>query len=366
LEIVTMITLFCIHPKGFNVGNEAIHLGLRHLLYEAFGEVINIISLPAVSHYESQAKAGLTARVIHEINQYGHGVVVGGGNLYENGELSVDLNSLRCLEPPLMLFSLSRGRIYNRSLKLVDRTDAMPEHVVRALNERAEFSLARDEATLEYLHGIGCQRAELGGCPTVFLNAIASQLPPLPAGEEPGVLLSIRNPPLMNIPLKLQAGVRDDVAGLVQALRKLNLGVVRLLCHDHRDIPFAASFRDVDYVYTGDVYSYLSLLKSCRLSVSFRLHATLPCLSFGTPSLKISYDERASSLLKTLGLEGWNTNLVNCQDLVGEVLQRYEQISDLLQALEPTRQKWQQSYEGNLATLSKFAADVRACKDQQT
>src|SRR5665647_1466823 len=117
-----MITLFCVRPKGFNVGNDAIYLGMQHFLYEAFGEVVNLVSLPATKRYDSVAHAGLTARSIHEINQYGDGVIVGGGNLYENGELDVDLDALEALRVPLMLFSLSRGRIYGRRDELVDRT----------------------------------------------------------------------------------------------------------------------------------------------------------------------------------------------------------------------------------------------------
>ena len=31
-----MINLFCIRPKGFNVGNDAIFQGTRHFLYKAF------------------------------------------------------------------------------------------------------------------------------------------------------------------------------------------------------------------------------------------------------------------------------------------------------------------------------------------
>lgn len=357
-----MITLFCIHPKGFNVGNEAIHIGLRHLLYEAFGQVVNLITLPTVSHYESHAKAGLTSKVIHEINQFGHGVIVGGGNIYENGELNVNVNALPSLEPPLLLFSLSRGRIYNRNLELVDRTDAMPDNIIRALNERADYSLVRDQATVDYLHGIGCTDAQLGGCPTVFLNAVADQLPALPAGEDPGILLSIRNPVLMNIPLRLQTRVRYDVERLIAELRGLDLGPVRLLCHDHRDIPFAASFQEIDYIYTGDVYSYLALLRSCRLSVSFRLHATLPCLSFGTPSLHISYDERAISLFQTLGLEQWDTNYVESTDVVESVLDRYRRLDELQAQLGDVKKRWRSFYDLNMNTLGKFVTDVQTRK----
>ena len=76
-----MINLFCIRPKGFNVGNDAIYLGLQHFLCGAFGEVVNLISLPATAKYESHATAGLTGKTIYEINQYGHGVTVGGAIL---------------------------------------------------------------------------------------------------------------------------------------------------------------------------------------------------------------------------------------------------------------------------------------------
>ncbi len=72
-----MITLFNIRPRALNVGNDVIAIGLRNLMTEAFGEVVNVISLPATSKYEAHAKAGLDAATIYEINQYGHGVIVG-------------------------------------------------------------------------------------------------------------------------------------------------------------------------------------------------------------------------------------------------------------------------------------------------
>lgn len=355
-----MITLFCIQPKGFNVGNDAIHLGLRQLLHEAFGEVVNVISLPATSRYEAHGKAGLTAKTIHEINQYGHGVIVGGGNLYENGELDLNLDALEALEAPLMLFSLSRGRIYNRRGELVPRTDAMPRPRVVALNRKASHSLARDASTLAFLHELGCERAQLGGCPTVFLDRIANRLPPLPPNEPGGVLLSVRNPDLMNIPLERQAMVRRQVERLINLASLLGKGPVRLLCHDHRDIAFAASFPEVEYVYTGDVYSYLSLLRAATLNISFRLHATLPCLSFGTPSVSITYDERAQSLLQTLGLGAWDINLMACDDVVEAVADRCARLDDLWSMVEAAQPTWQALHGTMLGALQQFRDEVVA------
>ncbi len=323
-----MTTLFCIHPHGFNVGNHAIHLALRGMLDRTFGELVNLVSIPATTRFESHGRAGLTAGVVHEINQYADGVIVGGGNLLENGQLDVDHTALRALEPPMMLFSLSRGRIHNRRGRLVDRTDVMPDATIRALHEHAMASVARDEATAGHLTRIGCERVVLGGCPTITLGDEADRLPAIPDRDAAAVLISVRTPELMNVPLAIRAGVRGQVERLA-ALAAERTGVVpRLLCHDHRDIPFAASFPGLDYVWTGDVARFVALLRSARLVLSYRLHAALPCLALGTPFVNVSYDERSASAMSTHGLADWDVPLLD-GDPVETVARRLDAIDDL-------------------------------------
>lgn len=358
-----MINLFCIRPQGFNVGNDVIFLGLQHFLRMAFGEVVNLISLPATSRYESQAKAGLTGKTIYEINQYGHGVIVGGGNLYENGELDVNLDALPSLEVPLLLFSLSRGRIYNRRHQLVSRTDAMPERVIQALHRKACRSLARDQATFTFLQRIGCDPI-LGGCPTIFVDRLADRLPALAECDRNTALISVRNPALMSIPLETQARVYQDVLAIIALLRREGYADVRLLCHDHRDIAFAASFPDIDYVYTGDVDTYLALLRACAINVTYRLHSMLPCLSFGTPTIKISYDERALSLVDTLGLGDWNIDMMQTRDVAGKVRDRYRHLKDLRTLRSSVRPVWEQLHTSMLDGFRHFAQEVRAYRSQ--
>jgi hypothetical protein len=358
-----MINLFCIRPHGFNVGNDVIFLGLQHFLRESFGEVVNLISLPATSRYESQAKAGLTAKTIYEMNQYGHGVIVGGGNLYENGELDVNLDALPSLEVPLLLFSLSRGRIYNRRLQLVPRTDAMPERVIQALHRKACRSLARDQATFTFLQRIGCDPV-LGGCPTIFVDRMANRLPPLAECDRNTALISIRNPALMSIPLEKQAQVYQDILEMIGFLRRDGFSDVRLLCHDHRDIGFAASFPDIEYVYTGDVYTYLALLRACALNITYRLHSMLPCLSFGTPTIKISYDERALSLVDTLGFGEWNIDLMQTRDVPAKVRERYRHLKDLRTLRSSVRPIWEKLNHSMLDGFRHFATEVRAYRQQ--
>lgn len=361
-----MINLFCIRPKGFNIGNEAIFMGLQHFIDESFGQMVNLISLPATSRYESQSKGGLTAKTIYEINQFGHGVIVGGGNLYENGELDVVMDALKSLEPPLMLVSLSRGRIYNRRRQLVERTDAMPNRVIQALHERADYSLARDTATLAHLHSLGCDSAMLGACPTLFLDRVQQQLPPLFPTDKGEVLISIRHPSLMNIPLQKQAEVAGDIRDLVAYLKSTGRNDVRLLCHDHRDLQFAASFTDLDCVYTGDIYHYLSLLRGCGLMITYRLHSALPCFSFGTPAIHIGYDERGNSLMETVGLGEWNIDMVSSKNTVADVINRVERIGEFPQVRATAQQVWEGFHGVMSGAFKSFSRDVITYRESCT
>jgi hypothetical protein len=351
-------TIYNIRPKAFNVGNDVIHLALRHLLDEAFGRIVNVISVPATSRYESHGACGLTAKTVYEINQYGDGVIVGGGNLYENGELQLDVEALARLEVPLLLYGLSWGRVYNRRGELVPRTDAMPDRTIRALNDRADYSLARDGATLAHLHAIGCARARLGGCPSIFLERSADRLPPVPAADRSGVLVSIRNPALMSVPPPVQARVRGQIEAVLDFLRREGHGDVRLLCHDPRDVAFATSFPDTEYVYPGDVYRYLGLLRSCQVCVSFRLHGTLPCLSYGRPVINVSYDERGTSAMQSVGMGEWDVNLVESADPVADVIGRYRRLAGLERLRGDAAATWAGHLETSLAVLRQFAERV--------
>jgi polysaccharide pyruvyl transferase WcaK-like protein len=357
-----LITLFCIHPKGFNIGNDAIHFALRELVHQAFGRVVNIISLPATSVYESQARAGLTPKTVHEINRFGDGVIVGGGNLFENGEFIISPDALGALEPPLMLFSLSRGRVYNRNLELVQRTDAMSSALTKSLHRAADYTLVRDSATQRHLESIGCVGAKLGGCPTIHLNESRDQLPRLPDAEVPGTLISIRNPSLVNLPRRLQAHIQADIEATIDLLRARNVGRIRILCNDVRDVEFATLFqasRQVDYVYTSDVRWYLALLKAAKLVVSYRLHATLPAFSYGTPAISISYDERALSLLGDLGLGDWDINMVEEGNLVAGIENRLDRLAELDGLRAANAPRWSEIKGLQLESMTEFAGDVK-------
>lgn len=346
--------LFIIRPKGLNVGNDAIYLGLKSLISQSFDNLPNIITIPATSKYESSGKAGLTASTVHEINQYGHGVIIGGGNLYENGELEFDLQALQRLEPPLMLFSLSRGRIYGRDDSLIERTDAMLDDRILALNNRADLSLSRDQATQTYLESLGVKTSVMGACPTLFLGDISSRLPQVPKANSEATLISIRTPDLMNISLRRQGRVHDQVSEIYNLLKEQGHENIQLLCHDVRDVSFAASFGDIPYIYLSDPYDFLALLKSARLLVSFRIHASLPALSFATNFVNISYDERASSLMAAAGLEEWDINLVKTDNLTGVVRSRLKNLDALDRIRQDRAKHWSELSMVQRDLMSQF------------
>jgi polysaccharide pyruvyl transferase WcaK-like protein len=326
-----MITLFNIRPFGLNVGNDAIFVAMQRLIYKAFGSLVNIISIPATSKYESHSIAGLSAQTIHRINQIGDGVIIGGGNLFENGEIEVNSNALKALDVPMMIYSVSRGRVYNKNDKLVQRTDVIPDQKLLDLYGASKINLLRDKATFDYMKSIGCSNIEIGGCPTLHLNELnLHTLGYLDYKKNisESLIISIRTPELMNISSAKKTRVRIDILDFINEFKN-DFSDVKLLCHDVRDIDFAKSIPNSSYIYTGDVFAYLNVIRQCKMVISYRLHSFLPALSFNTPAIKISYDERAISLIDTIGMKDWNINMAKEENVLEEVKYRYDNINNL-------------------------------------
>lgn len=334
-----MINLYSIRPKGFNIGNEAIFIGVQHFMRQAFNESFNIITLPATTKYEGQRKGGFSAQTVYEMNRNGDGVIVGGGNLYENNELDIDPIAIKALNKPLMVCSVSRGKIYDDSIVLVDRTNVMPDSKIELLHSKTDISLSRDIATTNHIKNLGCETT-LGGCPTLFMNEIPQHLVPLLGNEKTDALISIRTPSLMSIPIRKQYETRDQILEMIKLLKSKGYKNIKFLCHDHRDIEFANSIPEIDYYFTDDIYTYLTYLRNTRLCLTFRLHSFLPCLAFNVPTIKISYDERALSMLDTVNMSDWNIDYLK-DDVLKEIEKRIDNLDDLKRISENNREgKW--------------------------
>jgi hypothetical protein len=54
------------------------------------------------------------------------------------------------------------------------------------------------------------------------------------------------------------------VVDILDTLNAMGYGPVRFLCHDSRDVVFASSFENVEYIVPDDVYSHLDLIRTAR------------------------------------------------------------------------------------------------------
>jgi len=307
------LTIFLVRPTTRNIGNDLIAYATSQLLYEAFGEGTNIVGVPALVGPQF---GGLVPRQVYDMNRLADGVVIGGGNLLENGQISYDARAVDALRPPMMLMGLSHGRIAARGAEVQPRSDALPEDAVRHLVQRAAVAHVRDDGSRDLLAAMGVD-VEVGGCPTLFLGP--SQDDRRDGGD---VVISVRHPLRMSVPPSLQWRVAEDLRRLIAALGSELQRPVRLACHDYIDLEFAAGFPGAAPVYFEDVGRYMDALRRCRLHVSYRLHGFLPCLAFGSHSIHLSYDERGRSMLSTVGLDACSVDLLTERDCVAAVLDR--------------------------------------------
>ena len=346
-----MYTIANIRPFGHNVGNTAISFAMKQMLYDCFGRLVTVIDYPATARYETSAKAGLSKQTIHEINRFADGVIVGGGNLFENDEIAIDSEALKHLRVPLMLFSNSRGRIYGRNGQLEERSDVIPDQKLSNLVRKSVISASRDTATHNYVTNLGLKDT-LGFCPTINLCDYELSLPALPKNEVVGALISIRTPGLMNLPISKQSAIQGDIEAAINALRANGHDRIRVLCNDSRDLDFAVQFKGsmkVDPIYTNDVYQYLALIKNASIVVSYRLHATLPAVSYGTPVVNITYDERAESVCQDFGILEESVQVMSaesdCRDQIcnkikeGGYCSKDDKVKRILWAKIPATQK---------------------------
>jgi polysaccharide pyruvyl transferase WcaK-like protein len=294
------------------------------------------------------------------MNRSGHGVILGGGNLYENGEIDVDVESLKALDIPLMVYSVSRGRIFNKRNELVDRTDVISDSKLKAISDAAKFNYVRDIATAKYIKDLGIQNVHVGACPTLFLGKYQN----FTIEEEyikkyisDKVVISIRNPSLMSIPANSQQKVREDISQFIDYSKNVLNKEAIILCHDLRDIDYAESI-SCDHLYTGDIYSYLTIIKFCHLLISYRLHSFLPAISYRKDAIKISYDERAISLIDTFSMNSWNINMLK-DNVMDSVIDRINNMDRLQNLIIENEEKWNQIDSSIENLFNEFAVQVK-------
>jgi polysaccharide pyruvyl transferase WcaK-like protein len=345
-----MTLLFCVRPTRPNIGNEVIYRATSDLLHSVFGPDTSIVVVPALS---AGGLGGLTASQVYDMNRLADGVVVGGGNLFENGELTLNPRAVDCLQVPMMLIGLSHGRIYGRDGELMDRTDSMPPEAIERLGRKASVTMVRDRASKRMLDDLGLDDVQMAGCPSMFMTP-----PPSRAAHDGRILVSIRHPSRMCVPPQVQWRVMDDLRRLLAALKQAHGDTVHLLCHDYQDLDFANAFPDTPRLYFDDVDRYLEALKTCRFNVTYRLHAFLPCLALGSASIHLSYDERGREMVATAGMGEWDIDMLRESDLTGAVMRRIASLDRYYELRAAAQAGIAQMQATTLAGLRRFADEV--------
>lgn len=351
-------TVFNLRPNTPNIGNELLALGTDAILRSVLGGNLRVVSLP-VSVNGGVKGGGLTAQTVYEINQLADGLLIGPGNIFENGALNVDLRAMAALSVPTMVFSVSMGRVFDRSGHLAARTDSIADEKMLALCRIADPILVRDIATGNHLAKLGCDDVKIAGCPTLFIGDIAPD--PEVANT---ILISVRHPGLMSIPNSAKGRVPGELRRMIDHFRHQGIDA-RLLCHDYQDLAFAQAFPDVPALYTEDPWRFLSWLRGCRLNVGFRLHAFLCCLALGTPSIPLTYDERSMSLIETVGLSNWTVQFLHSKDVLRDVQERCDSLSQLEHLTRLARPAWDALRESMVGALQQFAVRMDAYADNR-
>ena len=85
-------------------------------------------------------------------------------------------------------------------------------------------------------------------------------------------------------------------------------------------------------------------------------------MSYGIPAIKLSYDQRALSMLDTVGLDDWNINIVK-DDVLLEIEKRIDALGDINQIRESLSSSfWPDLKNTMTSNLTAFATDVMANK----
>lgn len=315
-----MSLIYHFRPATPNIGNDLIVFALHELIADVAGRPCDLINMPAKGVSSVIKQGGIMRQTVNDINQIGAGVLIGPGNLFENNGLDIDPIALDALEVSPLIFSVSWGRIFNDRGELHHRSDTMGRDMIRALCRKSSSILVRDEQTRNYLEDMGVAHVKVIGCPVLTLQPERLQLPPVDPRAENAAIISIRNPLLMNISPRLQGKIHVDVRRIIDNLRKMGHKKIAILCHDMRDLRFAAAYSDVPMLYTENTLQYLAWLRDCSLNITFRLHSFLPCAVFGTPSVHFTYDERAAGLIETAKLQDCDVDYVHSVDAIGEAL----------------------------------------------
>ena len=337
--------VFCVRPMRGETGDDAAFLAVRHALREAFGPLVNVMSLPARAT-GGLNRAGLTTRTVYEFNLFGHGVVLCGGSpLDHEAWLDLEPDALAGLEVPLLVAGLPRG---------------FAPHELRALSDQTDTLLALDAGALDAMTRAGVPAA-LSGHPALFVERAIRRADPAHAPTPTPVLVCVREPRRTTLSGDLRRALPGRLRDLLRDLAARH-GDVRLLCQSDGDRHLAASVSDVDYVSCEDVHDWHDQLDASDLTITFRVEAALASASLGVPFVHLSAggDDRAA--LEAAGLGAWSIEIESCSDLGAAVAARVDDLPRLAERRLAAMDTWATLDRALSEAVRSFAARVSSAR----
>jgi polysaccharide pyruvyl transferase WcaK-like protein len=295
-------------PRTRNLGDHFVQIGITRMIRELVPEAV--FELHDVnSRGLEKVNYGLSRTAIERANKEADLIIVGGSNLYEGAlgwpwGVDLDLEALEELRVPLFLMGIGTGSSFDSPLH---KPSARAKLEIKALNERAVLSGARDVTTLEWLHELAVTKAKLMGDPATFIFNY-----PLRQTDVGSVLVTIPPRRIWNSKRQFWK-VHTNGRAIFSSLAKLTRTLlekgeqVSVVCNDQRDLPVAqrlfGKWLPEPVVCPATAEEYFQLLSKSRAVVSGRLHTAVVAFSLGIPFLLIDIDQRTHGFLRTYQLE---------------------------------------------------------------
>ena len=298
-----------LYPKYHrNVGDHLVQRAILRLLRRHVGEFEYTPMPTRLLGDDPGEPKGITAASVEIANRHDL-LVIGGSNLYETAAgrwgVEVDVAALKNLSVPILLLGIGGG--WSFAFPVFPRLAPKVAEEIRALHARACGSSVRDHLTHRLLAGHGIGPSTVTGCPTAFLASEPLRpvrdgvvgLPFLPKRMFAGPSADPRD--WRNPTHRRRREMTKLFRELLERLPAAGYRV-RVLVHDANDLDLARQMLGSDFFWSEDPEKLFEAIGGCDLIIGFRLHACIPALGMGIPSIPVLLDGRNVAFAETFGL----------------------------------------------------------------
>lgn len=276
-----------------NKGDVAIVLAVQELLRKKF-PLVKIVNFPM------RVLKGATQPEINKINKCDL-VIIGGGGIYYHWFMPYDINSIKKIIPPLIIFGV--GYIREIGARQLTKTEI---NSIIFLNDFAKLVSVRDYYTKKFLikRGLSSKKIKVIGDPAIFLE------------EEKIKKLRFNNKIKIGFNLnysgwlgfgKYEKTILNSYQETLEYFKdKYNADIYYLLHHpDEKKVLKKLNIKNIEIIDLSPkqqkyFYSKMDLI------IGMMLHSVVLAFGAGTPEINVGYDLRNKSFAK----------FINCPELI--------------------------------------------------